>query len=434
LEEAVSLIPETDLARRRSIRLRAAVMRLEGADYAAAAAALDDLLPELTGRERVGALVARARSTHVLHDADGALRYGREAAEAAEAEGLDDLLGPALAGLSAGINFAGQPAEALTVGQRALAVWPADEKTPDLALCLGVTGLQSYFLGSHEQAITYGRRGYELARDLYHGDQTLFTAGQVALGLAGSGQPEEALAFLEPVVAVGLELGTILPFTARAVNILGGILRDVHAFDEARTRNEEGAELGARAAFPIAVVQSGVDLLFTDLLEGEVGKAYAALPALWEAAEGLRGFHQWLVTGRLEVARAEILLRVGDHEAAVKEASRALASACLRGRRKYEVAARTVLAEGLAGLGRPTDGIAEARAAVSTAEALGHPPSHWQAAATLSRLLASGGDDDGSKTALTTAEELIRDFAAGLCDARRTVFLQSPSVASLLRP
>ena len=61
LDEAVALIPETDAARRRAIRLRAAIMRLEGADHAAAAAELDVLLPQLTGRERVEALIARGR-------------------------------------------------------------------------------------------------------------------------------------------------------------------------------------------------------------------------------------------------------------------------------------------------------------------------------------------------------------------------------------
>jgi class 3 adenylate cyclase/tetratricopeptide (TPR) repeat protein len=432
LDEAVSLIPETDAARRRTIRLRAAIMRLEGADHAAAAVELDDLLPDLSGREKVEALIARARVTHPLHDADGAILYGREAVTAAEAGGLDDLVGPALAVLSAGVNLAGEPADALAVGERALTVWPADQRTPDLALCLGVTGLQSYFLGRHEEAVAHGRRGYELARELYHGDQLLFTAGSVALGLAGSGRPEEALAFLEPVVALGLELGIILPFTARAVNILAGVLHDVHAFAEARERNEEGAELAGRAGFPIAVVQSGVDLLFTDLAEGEVGRAQAAWPALWEATQNLKGFHQWLVSGRLEAARAEILLRCGDHESAATEATQALASATRRGRRKYEVAARIILAEALMNLGRSADGIAQGRAALSVAELLGHPPTHWRAAATLSRLLASAGDEEGAHEAQAGMRHVVERFAAGLSEPRRAAFLNAPSLARVL--
>jgi class 3 adenylate cyclase len=431
LGEALSLIAETDVVQRRSVGLRRAIMRLEGADYAAAAGELEALLPKLTGRERVEALVARARATQGLHDAEGALSYGQQAVEAAQASGEDDLVGPALAMLSAAINFAGRPAEAFTVGERALAAWPVGERNPDLALCLGVTGLQSYFLGRHDEAVTYGRRGHDLARELYHGDQLLFSGGQVALGLAGSGKHEEALAFLEPVIAHGLELGTILPFTARAVNILAGILREIHAFDEARAHNQHGAELAARAAFPIADVQAGVDLLFTDLDEGEVGKAETAWPALWEAAQKLRGFHQWLVSGRLEQARAEISLGLGRWETAAEDASRALASARRRGRLKYEVASRIVLADALAGLGRVAEGTNEARAALAGADRLGHPQSRWRAAATLGRLLAAAGDDDGSQNALTTVHEAVNGFAASLSEGRRGAFLASPSLAIL---
>jgi class 3 adenylate cyclase len=431
LGEALSLIPETDVVQGRSVRLRRAVMRLEGVDYAGAASELEALLPELTGRERVEALVARARVTHPLHDAEGALRYGQQAVEAAQASGEDDLIGPALALLSAGINFAGRPAEALTVGERALAAWPAGERSPDLALCFGVTGLQSYFLGRHDEAVAYGRRGHDVAKELYHGDQLLFTGGQVALGLAGSGKHEEALAFLEPVVALGLEFGTILPFTARAVNILGGILRELHAFDEARARNRQGAELAGRAAFPVAEIQAGVDLLFTDLAEGEVGKAETAWPALGEAAQKLRGFHQWLVSGRLEEARAEISLGLGDWETAAEEASLALASARRRGRLKYEVASRIVLAEALAGLRRFAEGTTEARAALAGAERLGHPQSRWRAAATLGRLLAAAGDDEGSQNLLITAQETVNGFAASLSEGRRRAFLASPPAAIL---
>lgn len=202
-------------------------------------------------------------------------------------------------------------------------------------------------------------------------------------------------------------------------------------FDEARAHNRQGAELAGRAAFPVAEVQAGVDLLFTDLADGEVGKAETAWPALADAAEKLRGFHQWLVSGRLEEARAEISLRLGNWEMAAEQASRALVSARRRGRLKYEVASRIVLAEALAGLGRLVEGTTEAGAALAGAERLGHPQSRWRAAATLGRLLAAAGDDDGSHNALTTAQETVNGFAASLSEERRRAFLASPSVAIL---
>ena len=174
-----------------------------------------------------------------------------------------------------------------------------------------------------------------------------------------------------------------------------------------------------------------MDLLFTDLAEGEVGKAEATWPALWEAAQKLRGFHQWLVSGRLEEARAEISLGLGAWQTAAEEAARALATARRTGRLKYEVASRIVLAEALAGLGRVEQGATEARAALAGAERLGHPQSRWRAAATLSRLLAAAGDDDGSQKALITAQEAVNGFAGSLSEGRRRAFLGSSSVAIL---
>ncbi|MGH9002065.1 MAG: ATP-binding protein, partial [Acidimicrobiia bacterium] len=361
LTQALDLIPEADAAQRRSVRLRRAVMRMEGADTVTAAAELDGLLPELTGREQVEGLVARARCSALLQDRT-ALGFGQQAADWAEANDQPDLVGPALAMVAVGENLAGRPAQALAVAERALDAWPPENRSSHLGFCMGIAGLASYFLGDHEAAISYGRRGVDMAREIHSGEVLVFDAGQLALGLTGAGRHEEALALLESVVAHAYELGTVLPWTARAINIGAGTLRELYALDEARTRNQEAAEVAARAPFPIAITQAEVDLLFADLAGGEVGKADAAWPRLWEAAQALKGFHQWLVSCRLEAARAEISLRLGDPDAAATQAARAVEAARRHGRLKYEVMARLVMAEALTSLGRREEGDAEARA------------------------------------------------------------------------
>ncbi len=431
LNQALDLIPEADVDRRRKVRLLRAVMRLEAVDYVTAAAELDVLLPELTGREQLEALLTRARCAGLLQDAS-AFAFGQQAVELARAQGHDDLVGPALALVGTGANLAGRPAEALAMAERALDAWFPGSRPSDLAWCLGMAGLASYHLGRHEEATSYGRRGHDLAQEIHSGEVLIFDGGQVAMGLTGSGRHEEALAFLEPLVAHAIELGTVLPWTARAINIAGGTLRELYALDEARARNHEAAEVAARAPFPIAVVQSEVDLLFVDLAEGEVGKVDVAWPRLWEAAQGLKGFHTWLVSGRLEAARAEISLGLGDLEAAATAATTALASAQRHGRLKYEVLARMVLAEALTGLGRREEGVAQARAARDGSERLGHPPSRWRAEATLSRILAATGDDAGAEAALASARRTIGGFAAGLSDARRPGLLAAEPVAAIL--
>jgi class 3 adenylate cyclase/tetratricopeptide (TPR) repeat protein len=432
LGEALSLIPGADVARQRTVRLRRAVMRLEGADYATAAAELEELLPELTGRELAEGLVARARCAILLHEAERCLRYGQQAVELAEATGATDLVGPALSMVATGANLGGRPADALEVARQALQVWPATLQTSDLGFCLGVAALASYLLGHSEEAIEYGRRGHDLAQEIHSGEILLFAGGQVVLGLTGAGRHEEALAFLEPLVAHALELGTVLPWTARAINIGAGALRELYALEESRARNLEAAEVARRAPYPIAEAQSYVDLLFADLAEGEVGKADVAWPGLWETAQSLKGFHKWLVSGRLETARARISLGLGDHDQAATEAVRALASAQQTGRLKYEVESRLVLAESLIALGRSNEGVAEARTAVAGAERLRHPPTSWHAAAVLARLLAATGDDEGAAAALASAHKTLTDFAAGLSEKRRRQLLAAPPVAAIL--
>jgi hypothetical protein len=118
-------------------------------------------------------------------------------------------------------------------------------------------------------------------------------------------------------------------------------------------RNEEAAELGARARFAIAEVQAGIDQIFTDLLEREPGRAETRWPALWERAQAAKGWHQWLMVGRLTEARAEIALAKGDLEGAAEAAHTAIGEATSVSRRKYETAARLVLGRALLGLKEP---------------------------------------------------------------------------------
>jgi tetratricopeptide (TPR) repeat protein len=300
------------------------------------------------------------------------------------------------------------------------------------AWTLGNTALQCYFLGHSERAVDYGERGCELARDAHHGESLLFAGGGIALGLIGLGCHEEALAQLEPLVAQGRDLGTVGGMTARALNIWGGALREICDLEGARALHREASEMAASAPFPIAEVQAGVDLLFTDLAEGEVGRAEAAWPGLWEAAQALKGFHQWLVSGRLEAARAEISLGIGKPQVAAEEAARALASASRVGRLKYEMASRLTLGLALAQMGRASEGEVELRRALAGAEQLGHPPSQWRTAAALGRALLANGDETGGEAAMAMARDAVQRFAAILSEERREGFLSATAIGQIL--
>jgi hypothetical protein len=233
-------------------------------------------------------------------------------------------------------------------------------------------------------------------------------------------------------VAQGRELEILPRWTARALNMWSGALRELFALGEARARNEEAIEFGKASGFLLAALQGHADLLFADLLEGEPGRADQAWPGLWREAELLEGWHEWLVQGRLAYARAEIDLALGRPEEAAAAATDALVRASSVGRVKYEVAARTVLGAALLKLKRETEGVAELRAALAEAERLAHPPSTWQAAGRLAKALAATGDDQGAGRAYARATAVIDAFAADLTEDRQARFLAAPQVSDVL--
>jgi tetratricopeptide (TPR) repeat protein len=192
--------------------------------------------------------------------------------------------------------------------------------------------------------------------------------------------------------------------TARALNMSRALYRDLFQLDETRRRNEEAAELDAAAGFANAVLQSGIDQLFTELARAE-----ARWPELWERSQNTKGWHHWLMAGRLAEAKAEIALAKGDHAEAARLAVDAIHQSREVRRAKYELAARLVLGRALMALGQPERGIDELRAALDGIRRLGHPPTLWQASWTLGTALAQAGKHDDAASAVAAAANTLLD-------------------------
>lgn len=431
--DALELIPEADLARRRGVLLRRAMERVATGDVEAAAADLDPILEGLEGRDRVDGLIARARAAFWLFRADEGAAFARRAVEGAEAIGADDLLAPALAILSQNLSIEGDRLqEAIAIGERPLELWRPGTYEDFRAAHINALGLFAYWIGDYGKAVDYCERGYDLSVELQAMEGMVTGGANYGLALAAVGRYEEAVTLLEKVIAQGRERGVTGRWLARAMNMLGGILRDLFDLGEARRNNEEGIELASAAGFAVAQAQGGLDLAFADLLSGEVGAADRRVPALRELAEKAKGFHQWLVAGRLAELVAEIALVKGDGETAADAAADALAEAGRTGRVKYQVASRLVLGSALLGLGKPEDAAAEFGRALEGAESLRHPPSIWRAAAALARGLAATGDDGGAEAAHRRAAGTVEDFAVSLSDARRERLFAHPSIREVL--
>ncbi|HXF98696.1 MAG TPA: adenylate/guanylate cyclase domain-containing protein [Gaiellaceae bacterium] len=430
-ERALALVPAVSAERRLELQLASAIAHVQAGLHTAAIAALDELLPKLQGRLRVDALGARGRASFWLADAAGARRYWNEARDLAEELGDEELETVTLSLLSTAAAMEGSLDEGVELGERALARWRPGSRPRELAEANLWSSLQYYWRGDYERALPLALRGAELGEEASHVEAMISGPAHEGLALAGLGRHEEALAALERGVTQGASLEVEPRFTSRATAMWAGALRELYELEDARALSERAIALGEEARFPGSQVSGRIDLLVLDLLAGEVGRAEAAWPSLWEAAAQTKGWHQWLWITRLRHAQAEISLAAGRAEEAAQLAAEALAEAERYRRRKYIAASRLVLGQALHAL-RHAQARDELRRALQDAQALGHPPSLWTAATALARALADAGDDEGAEGAAALARETVDAFAAGLSATRRERFLASPHLEAAL--
>jgi tetratricopeptide (TPR) repeat protein len=176
------------------------------------------------------------------------------------------------------------------------------------------------------------------------------------------------------------------------------------------------------------------DLLFADLLAGDIGRAQVQWPKLWSDAESATAWTRWLIYGRLAAARAEIALTAEDAETAIEWAHRALEILRRTRRRKYEVRALRVLGQAQARLGRRAEALSSLTDAVAVADGLIGQPLRWDARAALAGAAEKLGEDDVADRAFREARELVESFAAGLAPERAARFLAALKLEELLTP
>jgi class 3 adenylate cyclase/tetratricopeptide (TPR) repeat protein len=432
--EALTLVADDDGARRLEIRLRRAVALQRAAEFGPALAELDTLVPLLSGAERFEALQASFNAAFWSADVERALAASTQARELAEELGDDELRALAHYFSAASAAMVGRLEESAELSDRALSLWPPGKRQVDLVDALWWAGLQDYWRGEYGRSSDRSLAARGLAAEVHNAPGAVNGHAHHGLALVGLGRHEEALRVFENGAALGQELEIRPIFTSRLLNMWGGTLRELLELDEARAKNEEAIELGARIGFPGAQISGRIDLLLGDLAVGDVGRAAAAWPALWNAAEATAGWHQWLWMSRLATAKAEIALAAGRLDDAEEAARGAAELAARHGRLKYVVASNTIRGIALVRRGRLEEAIAALRGAVADAERLRHPPARWRAARALASAFAGAGDDAGAEKAAGAAADEIEAFAVGLGATRRDRFLERVSAADLSSP
>ena len=416
---------------RRRIRLQRGLALGELDDYAAAVEELSSLVPELSGADRLDALIALGLSyvwtekhAEAIETAETALALARELGDEAG-------VAAALAAVSEGLAMRGGEGDldqALELGDRAVAQWVPGARPFELTNMLHLHANTLAWRGEYERSLELSHRTRALARDVHSAEAVLRGEGLEALALAGLGRHEEAIVIWDELFEVQKQLGgprrVVLNYSSLAY-------REVYDLAEARARTEEVLELSAGMPFGMPKQFAGSDLIATDLLAGDVGAAQSSWPERWEAAEQATGWTTWLIAGRLLSQRAEIALVVETPEEAAEWAQRAVDVARRTRRFKYEARSLSTLGQALIRLGRHEEGLAALRSAVELADRIVSPYARWNARADLGRAAYEVGRDDDAVTAYTEAARIVDEFSAALAPERAATLEKSPVVQEI---
>jgi class 3 adenylate cyclase/tetratricopeptide (TPR) repeat protein len=427
---ALELAEDDDLRRR--IRFQRGLALVELADYQRADEELAALVPELEGQARLDALIARGHATlwterdaETLAIAEQALPLARELRD-------ETAVAAALAMESQALAMRGGDGDldrALELGDEALDRWVPGTRALDLRHHLHLHADATYWTGQYERSVELSRRTRALAHDVHSPESLLRGGGLEALALAGLGRHEEAIAIWDDLFELARELGQSPQVV---LNYSTLVYRELYDLDEARRRSEEALELSASETFGMPRQFAGSDLLFTQLLAGDIGGAQSVWPRLWEGAANATAWTTWLIAGRLLAARAEIALHAESPEAAAEWAERAIEVARRTRRRKYEGQALETLGQALARLDRSAEAVAALRESVAIADELVGPPARWRARAALGKVAYAFGDDAAASVAYTTAADLIRSLGTTLAPEREERLLAAPQVTEIL--
>jgi class 3 adenylate cyclase/tetratricopeptide (TPR) repeat protein len=370
--KALELAGDDELRRR--IRLQRGLALVELQDYERAKEEIVGLLPELEGEEKLEALLFLGHATIWTENDAETLATAEQALALARQLGDDAGIAAALALESEGLAMRGAEGDlerALELGDHALEIWAPGARPFDLVNFLHLHANAKCWSGQFERSVELSRQARAIATDVHSAESLLRGGGLEALALAGLGRHEEAIAIWDELFEVARELG---PNPRVVLNYSALAYRELYDLDEARNRSEQVLALSGGMTFGMPMQFARSDLLFTQLLAGDVGGAQAVWPSLWEGAADATGWTTWLIAGRLATARAEIALHAETPETAIEWARRAIEIAQRTKRRKYEARSLTIFGEAFGLLGRRDEALAALRAAVAlTDDLIGQP-------------------------------------------------------------
>lgn len=416
----------TDEARR-AIRLRRGVALAELEEYPRADKELEELIPELEGRELVEGLLARARSTFWTEQAEETIALARRAAELAAQIGAKDLEAPAMGtwgGAYAMRGLEGDMDRAIELEERSLAMWVPGTRQMELAEQYHMHADNFYWSGDYPRALALSRSAAQVGSADPHGAEFLLRgAGMEGLILAGMGRYEEALSAAEAAIDIARKIG-------RSNNVVTNYstltLRDIFWIDEALERSTTVADRLGPSDFNMPWMNARADVVCAYLLLDDIGNVERTWSAAWDDTVSSHGWVRWLIKGKLASIRADTELASGRLDDAVTWAQRSLDLARSTKRPKYEISSLITLGSALTAQSLHEDAAGVLGSAVTLADGRGGSPLlRWRARAALG--LATSQEEH-----LQTAASMINAVAASLAPERAARYLAAPPVARVL--
>ena len=417
---------------RRRVTLQRGLGNVRLADFDTGRPQLEALLPELDGRDRVEALMALAWSAYWQEDVAATATFADLADELARRIGDENLIAPAMVYQGLSREFAGELSEAFTIFEKARQSWVPGTRLAELGLVNEQQADLAYWMGDHVTAERMARSAYEIGGEA-HSIQPLLRGGAwTGLAMAAQGRTEEAIDWLESIFIRAQDMDP--RWGAATMNYSSLAFRDMFMFDEARRRNEQALFIvTTRGGWGMPELESEIDLLFTDLAVGDLGRARANFPRIWDAAINGKAWRPWLGGTRLALMRAELARMTEDAATTADYAMDALDRARRTHRPKYEAGASAVLGWALIGLKQKNAGLANLRSAVALSDKVGSPTPRWQHRVTLAKALYSIGDDDGARAAYREASDVIRAYAVGLKPEHARNFFDAEPVRDVVK-
>lgn len=422
-EAAAVLAP--DDPRRLRMTVERGLTLVELGDFRGAVEVLEPLLDQLEAAERAEVCIGLSTALFWLMQTRRAQELAQAAVRSAPAGTRLRVRASAVHALALSTLESRTP-QGIAEAERALARWPADAPAREKVGLVASLGSYQYWVGAYGASVRHSTEAYRLGREIHDLDQTLLAASSLGLSFVGSGRHELALSTYDEAVRLGKDHELVPRFTARLVSMWGGALRELGDTAGARQRASEAIELALSAAFPFPVLQSQIDVLCCDLLDGRIGAADRDWARLHEQATAMRGWHNWLTLGRLAVLRAEIDLAMGRPDTAERAARAAEQYARHTHRRKYVVAAQRLIGIALLELRRQAEAVAVLDRAVLGAKALRHPQTLWLTEASCGHACSAAGRDLAADAHSEAARQALKAFASGLTTTHRRQLLGSP--------